>query len=126
MIRIVLNAKCLNNYAKKDKNNLTCYLIDNLRPYYFKDPNDDNNFLRCTDYYNCSTCDEIKCIDLNDEKKKDSKIGMIIGIIVGIFGSIIIALIIIIYYLFKRFQKNEGTNGGNVNIKEKKFQRRKK
>ena len=40
---------------------------------------------------------------------------------VGIFGSIIIVLIIIICYLFKKFQKNEGTNGGNVNIKEKNF-----
>ena len=113
--------KCLDSYAKKDNNNLTCHLIDELRPYYFQDPNDDNNFLKCTDYYECSTCDEIKCIDLNDDnnnKKKDKKIGMIIGIIVGISGPIIIVLILM-FCLLKKCQQNKRTIGGDIKIGNK-------
>ena len=93
-------------------------IISKIQMMIIKDPNDDNNFLKCTDYYNCSTCDEIKCID---NKKKDNKIGMIIGITVGISCCIIIVLIIIICCLYKKCQQNEGTTGGNVNIKEKNF-----
>ena len=64
--------KCLNdlncitcniNYAKINNSNNSCFSIDELIPYYIKDPKDESNYLRCNQVYNhCLTCNDMKCL----------------------------------------------------------------
>ena len=109
--------KCFENFAKKENNNSTCYSINELRPYYFKDPNDESNFIKCSDFFNCSTCNDIQCISVNEneDKEKNNKKLMIICIVFGIALFItIVILTIIICYIYK--MKNNENNRKKLNI----------
>ena len=112
--------KCSLNYAKKDNFNSTCYSIKELRPYYFQDPIDDNNFLKCSDYFNCTMCDEIKCIYNNDEDKKSKTNTVQIIIIILVCFVCVVIIIIIIYCLCKKFKKleNEKNRRSNTSANE--------
>ena len=99
--------KCNTKYAKRDNINSTCYLITELKPYYFPDPEDEYNFIKCSDVYSgCSTCDEIKCLD-NENKNTNSgyKLSEIIGIIVAVVVGVII-ISIVIFCLIKKCHNN--------------------
>ena len=112
--------KCSLNYAKTDNFNSTCYSIKELRPYYFQDPIDDNNFLKCSDYFNCTMCDEIKCIYNNDEDKKSKTNTVQIIIIILVCFVCVVIIIIIIYCLCKKFKKleNEKNRRSNTSANE--------
>ena len=103
--------KCKENYAKKDGINLTCYLINELRPYYFKDPKDEYNFLNCSVFFNCEICDEKQCNSNNDEEKKNNNKNIKLIIIILVCFICLIIIIIIIYCLCKtsKKQKNNTT-----------------
>ena len=72
--------KCKDNYAKINNLNNSCLWIDELIPYYIKDPKDESNFLSCGRIYDhCLTCNNIKCLSCEngysfiDDTFKDCK-----------------------------------------------------
>ena len=78
---------------------MTCYLINELRPYYFKDPKDEYNFLNCSVFFNCEICDEKQCNSNNDEEKKNNNKNIKLIIIILVCFICLIIIIIIIYRL---------------------------
>ena len=60
--------KCEDNYTKIDNINISCYLINELIPYYAQDPNDEFNFINCSIIFNnCLTCNEYQCLSCFDD-----------------------------------------------------------
>jgi hypothetical protein len=60
--------KCNNNYTKINNTNSTCYLINDLTPYYLPDSNDEYNYLSCNYIYkNCLTCNSEQCLSCQNE-----------------------------------------------------------
>ena len=60
--------KCNNNYTKINNTNSSCYLIDEIIPYYLKDPNDEYNYISCNYLYNnCLTCNNDQCLSCQNE-----------------------------------------------------------
>ena len=60
--------KCYDNHTKINNPNSSCYLINNLIPYYVQDPNDEYNYLICEQIYdNCLDCNNLQCLTCKNE-----------------------------------------------------------
>jgi hypothetical protein len=58
--------KCNSNYTKINNINSSCYLINDLIPFYSPDPNDEYGYLSCDLLYkNCLTCNNEQCLSCN-------------------------------------------------------------
>ena len=58
--------KCEESYTKLYNKNSSCYLINDLIPYYTQDPKDENNYINCAKIYNnCLTCNTTQCLSYN-------------------------------------------------------------
>ena len=100
--------KCKDNYAKINNLNNSCFSIDELIPYYIKDPKDESNFLSCGRIYDhCLTCNNIKCLSCEngysfiDDTFKDCKKDILLS------SS---------YYLENNIEEDEEKNIENNNL----------
>ena len=60
--------KCKEDYAKINNINTTCYLIEEILPYYYQDPLDNSNYIKCSNTFdNCLICNSAKCLECRDK-----------------------------------------------------------